>query len=92
MFSPEVEELEEVIVEDLDLFDRGLVVLNDDFNTFDHVIDTLIKVCRHDRIQAEQCTHIIHHKGKCEVKKGSLEILRPMKEGILDKGISAVIV
>jgi ATP-dependent Clp protease adaptor protein ClpS len=89
---PQQEELSDVLIEDLDDLGRGLVVFNDEVNTFDHVIDTLIKVCRHNRIQAEQCTHIIHHKGKCEVKKGTYEVLKPMKEGIIDKGINAAIV
>lgn len=71
---------------------KGLVVFNDDVNSFDHVIDTLIKVCRHERMQAEQCTYIIHFKGKCEVKKGTLNKLKPMKDAIIDAGINAAIV
>ena len=69
-----------------------VVVLNDDFNTFEHVIDTLISVCKHSAEQAEQCTWIIHHKGKCTVKNGSLEELKPMREGIREKGIDARII
>ena len=71
---------------------RDLMVYNDDFNTFDHVIDTLIKVCKHDVHQAEQCTYLIHYKGKCSVKKGIYEELKPMREGITSKGIKASIV
>ncbi|MCV9385168.1 ATP-dependent Clp protease adaptor ClpS [Reichenbachiella ulvae] len=71
---------------------RGLIVFNDEVNSFDHVIDTLIKVCKHERIQAEQCTYIIHFKGKCEVKKGTYDDLKPMKDGIIDAGINASIV
>ena len=74
-------------VETTDLMD--LVVFNDDFNTFDHVIDTLIRVCKHAREQAEQCTLIIHYKGKCTVKNGSLEFLKPMREAICEAGIDA---
>lgn len=70
---------------------QDLIVYNDDFNTFDHVINTLIKVCRHEKLQAEQCTYIIHFTGKCAVKKGTFKELRPMKEGILDAGINAEI-
>ena len=81
----EVELLEMAIEEDL----RDLVVYNDDFNTFDHVIKTLISVCNHTPEQAEQCTYIIHYKGTCSVKKGSLEDLTPMKDGILNEGIDA---
>lgn len=70
---------------------KDLIVYNDDVNTFDHVIESLIKVCRHDAIQAEQCTTIIHYNGKCQVKRGTFERLEPMCTALLDKGISAVI-
>lgn len=90
-FAPEIEELVEV-EEDLGQEDvKSLVVHNDEFNTFDHVINTLIKVCRHDVHQAEQCTYIIHFKGKCAVKRGEMNELKPMKDGITDAGISATI-
>lgn len=74
-----------------DLGPKQLVVHNDDHNTFDHVIDTLIKVCRHHPHQAEQCTYIIHYKGKCSVKVGSYDTLKPLREGIMDAGIKATI-
>lgn len=70
---------------------RDLIVYNDDVNTFDHVIESLIKVCKHDIIQAEQCTMIIHYNGKCQVKHGAYEKLEPMCTALLDRGISAVI-
>jgi ATP-dependent Clp protease adaptor protein ClpS len=70
---------------------KDLVVFNDDFNTFDHVIETLIRVCKHAPEQAEQCTWIIHHKGKCTVKTGEAEVLQPMKEAICKAGIDAKI-
>lgn len=88
---PQVEE-EEIVLEDLlDLESHDLVVFNDDFNTFDHVITVLMKVCKHTLEQAEQCTIIIHYKGKCAVKKGSYEELKPMCEAILEAGIQATI-
>lgn len=71
---------------------RDLMVYNDDFNTFEHVIQTLIKVCKHDVHQAEQCTYLIHYKGKCSVKKGFYDELKPMREGITSAGIKAAIV
>jgi ATP-dependent Clp protease adaptor protein ClpS len=77
-------------VETTDLMD--LVVFNDDVNTFDHVIETLIRVCEHTPEQAEQCTLIIHHKGKCAVKKGTFDFLRPLREAICEAGIDARIV
>jgi len=80
--------LEEIKDEDL----KDLVVFNDDINTFEHVISTLIKVCNHRPEQAEQCTWIIHYNGKCCVRKGSFIELKPMKEAILDYGINAAVV
>jgi ATP-dependent Clp protease adaptor protein ClpS len=68
-----------------------LVVFNDDVNTFDFVIDSLIEVCNHDRVQAEQCTFLIHYKGKCSVKDGEFSGLKPMCEALQDRGLSAVI-
>lgn len=77
-------------VETTDLMD--LVVFNDDVNTFDHVINTLIRVCQHTLEQAEQCTMLIHYKGKCAVKSGSFDFLRPYREAICEAGIDARIV
>jgi ATP-dependent Clp protease adaptor protein ClpS len=71
---------------------RDLVVFNDDFNTFEHVTKTLIRICKHTPEQAEQCTLLIHFKGKCAVKTGLIEELRPMKDGICEAGIDAKIV
>ena len=68
-----------------------LVLYNDDIHTFDYVIESLIEVCNHDEIQAEQCTMIVHYKGQCDVKKGSPDTLLPLKEGLLERGLKAVI-
>ena len=84
----EIEILEEVGTD----LEKDLIVFNDDFNSFDHVIETLIKICRHSSEQAEQCTWIIHHKGKCAVKKGNEHILIPMRNAICDRGISAEVI
>jgi ATP-dependent Clp protease adaptor protein ClpS len=70
---------------------RDLVVFNDDFNTFDHVIESLVKVCEHETQQAEQCTWIIHYNGKCQVKRGEFEKLEPMCVALLERGITAEI-
>ena len=83
------EELTEVLEDVKDDDPCTLIVFNDDFNTFDHVIQTLIKVCKHTMEQAEQCTWIIHHQGKCSVKEGSFNQLRPMRHAICDAGIDA---
>jgi ATP-dependent Clp protease adaptor protein ClpS len=68
-----------------------LIIYNDDVNTFDFVTQSLIKICKHDALQAEQCTLIIHYNGKCSVKRGSFEKLRPMCDALCDRGISAEI-
>ncbi|MEQ9423873.1 MAG: ATP-dependent Clp protease adaptor ClpS [Cyclobacteriaceae bacterium] len=86
-FQEEV--LDQLIDESEDL--RDLMVYNDDFNTFEHVIATLIKVCKHEQHQAEQCTYLVHYKGKCSVKRGSFNELKPMKDGICEAGIKAAI-
>ena len=69
-----------------------LVIFNDDVNTFEHVINTLVKVCKHTFEQAEQCTLLIHYKGKCTVKTGAFEELTPLREHILDAGITVAII
>lgn len=89
---PEIEEIELLLEELIDQEALDLLVFNDDVNTFEHVIQVLMKVCKHTHEQAEQCTLIIHYKGKCSVKKGSREELKPMCEAILDAGIQAAIV
>lgn len=55
-----------------------LILYNDNINTFEHVIDCLVSICGHSEQQAEQCAYITHHKGKCSVKSGSYEDLKPM--------------
>ena len=68
-----------------------IVLYNDDVNTFDHVIDTLIRVCDHTNEQAEQCAILVHYKGKCTVKTGSYDELKPQCSSLLDAGLSAEI-
>ena len=68
-----------------------LVVYNDDHNTFDHVIDSLINICGHTSTQAEQCAVIIHYKGKCEVKSGAYDKLEPLCTSLLEADITAEI-
>ena len=69
----------------------NLVVWNDNVNTFEWVIETLITVCKHTSEQAEQCAFIIHFNGKYAVKQGDYEMLKPMHEAIVDRGINATI-
>jgi ATP-dependent Clp protease adaptor protein ClpS len=68
-----------------------LMLYNDDFNTFEHVIDSLIRICGHNKEQAEQCTFLVHYVGKCDVKRGSLKELKPLMAALGEKGLTAEI-
>ncbi|MFT4680574.1 MAG: ATP-dependent Clp protease adaptor protein ClpS [Granulosicoccus sp.] len=70
---------------------KCLVIHNDDFNTFDYVIDALIEICGHSTIQAEQCALIIHNSGKCTVKTGSFREVQPMWAEIIARGLTSTI-
>lgn len=71
--------------------DYEIILYNDDVNSFDFVIDALIDVCEHEPLQAEQCTMLVHYKGKCAVKTGSYEELKPKCSKLLELGLSAEI-
>ena len=86
------EVLEEVSVLEKDSNQNEIVLYNDDYNTFDHVIQLLIDSCDHSEIQAEQCAMLVHFKGKCTVKTGSYDDLKPRCSKLLDGGLSAEIV
>ncbi len=88
-----VEELEDVETALLDTLtiSYNLIVWNDDVNSFDWVIETLIEICGHTHEQAEQCAYIIHFQGKYAVKQGDYETLNPMRKAIIDRGINATI-
>ncbi|TRZ41686.1 ATP-dependent Clp protease adaptor ClpS [Robertkochia solimangrovi] len=83
---------EEVLLAEDVLKENEIILFNDDVNTFDHVIETLIYACDHTPEQAEQCSIIVHFKGKCTVKTGSYEDLKPRCTKLLDAGLSAEIV
>lgn len=78
MIRMSTQELEETKLKEKVVEERELILHNDDFNTFDHVINCLVNVCDHASVQAEQCAYIVHHNGKCSVKKGAFEVLEPM--------------
>ncbi len=69
----------------------NLIVWNDEVNTFQWVIETLMEVCGHSYEQAEQCSYIIHFQGKYAVKKGSYDELKPMCDAITDRAIGATV-
>ncbi|OIQ20144.1 MAG: Clp protease ClpS [Flavobacterium sp. MedPE-SWcel] len=84
--------LEEVMFEESVSLNNEIVLYNDEVNTFDHVIDTLVRVCDHMPEQAEQCSLIVHYNGKCTVKTGEYKDLKPQCSQLLEAGLSAEIV
>jgi ATP-dependent Clp protease adaptor protein ClpS len=66
-----------------------LVLYNDEINTFDHVIKSLVEICGHDSVQAEQCALIVHLKGSCEIKSGIREVLQVMSRSLNAKGLNS---
>jgi ATP-dependent Clp protease adaptor protein ClpS len=71
--------------------ENSLILHNDDVNTFEFVIESLIDICKHTTEQAEQCAYLVHYKGKCDVKKGSFTFLRPMRHALEERGLKATI-
>jgi len=68
-----------------------LILHNDDHHSFDYVIESLVNICDHDRVQAEQCALIVHHKGQCDIMKGQKETLKSIRHKLVDKGLKATI-
>ncbi len=91
MNNTNIQEQNEVANLEALIDENGLVLYNDDINTFDHVINSLVKICKHEPLQAEQCAWIVHLNGKCKVKNGNYEELEPLCVALLDRGISASI-
>jgi ATP-dependent Clp protease adaptor protein ClpS len=92
-FNPHPEELEDLIVETLNEEDEitQIVVLNDDYNTFEWVIECFIDILHHTSEQSEQLAWIIHTKGRASVKEGTFEELKPLKDALVDRGLNAII-
>ncbi len=92
-FDNHPNELEDILVDEM--ISSGehseLVVLNDDFNTFDWVIECFMDVLNHSQEQSEQLAWIIHTKGRASVKVGVFEVLRPLKDALVDRGLNAII-
>ncbi len=83
---------EEVDVLEQETKQHQIILWNDDINTFDYVTDALIDVCEHSLLQAEQCTVLVHYKGKCAVKTGEYDELKSKCSKLLEMGLSAEIV
>ncbi len=89
MHNPDSKELLDLVEEKVTTY--SIILYNDDFNTFDHVISCLVQICNHEVIQAEQCAWIVHTNGKCIVKTGEYKELEPLCTLLLEKGLSAII-
>ncbi|WP_375236237.1 ATP-dependent Clp protease adaptor ClpS [Winogradskyella sp.] len=90
--STKEKQSEELLLAEKVVKQNEIVLFNDDVNTFDHVIDTLIYACDHVPEQAEQCAILVHYKGKCTVKTGSYDDLKPRCSMLLQAGLNAEIV
>jgi ATP-dependent Clp protease adaptor protein ClpS len=82
---------EELLVLDAVSENSKLIVYNDEFNTFDWVIECFMDILNHNEVQAEQLSYMIHFNGKANVKSGSKKVLAPFKQALIDRGLSAVI-
>lgn len=91
--SVQFDEFEDVLVEDdISTGERSqIIVYNDDYNTFDWVIQCFMEVCNHSHEQSEQLSILVHFKGKASVKHGTMSVLKPMKDALVERGLSAVI-
>lgn len=90
-FHTQQEEYQEVLLLDQTSDSNKLILWNDEVNTFDFVILCLVEICKHTPEQAEQCTMLVHFKGKCTVKTGTKEDLLPMHEKLISRGLTSEI-
>lgn len=91
-FSTRTKEESDVLLLTEETEKHQIILHNDDVNTFDWVIESLVDICEHTPMQAEQCALIVHYNGKCDVKSGELTDLEPRCTALLDRGLSAEIV
>lgn len=91
VLEPEVDKDVDKAIDELVNPTKAIILYNDDHNTFDHVIYCLQRYCNHTYEQAGQCALIVHHKGKCDVKHGSFDKLKPICEALLENGLIAKI-
>jgi ATP-dependent Clp protease adaptor protein ClpS len=89
--SNESQYLENLLEDELLIGFNEILLYNDDYNTFEHVIEMLCKYCNHDSVQAEQCAWIVHNNGKCMVKRGGMNDLKPICSALREAGLSAKI-
>jgi len=91
MMGTLTEKKEKSILENIIQSPYKIILHNDDYNTFDWVIECLVKICGHDLEQATQCAHIVHFKGKCDVKYGDLNKLKRMKDTLHSSGLNVTL-
>lgn len=91
MSDIQIEEEVDIQLDKLINKQRELILFDDDYHTFDFVIDSLVSVCEHSMIQAEQCTYIVHYKGKCAVKRGAYNSLTSFCNALKNRGLTAEI-
>ena len=91
MSKEKIQNKENETTDTLDSKDKVLILYNDDYHTFDYVIDALIDICKHEEEQAVQCTYLVHYKGKADVKKGTFSFLKPMMTQLRKRDLKAVI-
>lgn len=93
LYDSQNKEQEDILVEELTTNGEQtqIIVLNDDYNTFEWVIECFMDLLQHTNEQAEQCAWIIHTKGKASVKLGTYEELKPLKDALVDRGLNAII-
>lgn len=93
IFDSQPEHLQDILIDDLVTSGEQvqLIVLNDDYNTFEWVIECFIEILQHTSEQAEQSAWIIHTKGRASVKLGPFEVLKPFKDALIDRGLNAII-
>jgi len=93
LFDHQTKEFEDILIDDM--ISSGeqaeLLVLNDDYNTFEWVIECFVEILKHSAEQAEQCAWIIHTKGRASVRLGTIDVLRPFKDALCDRGLDAII-
>lgn len=91
MSKEKIQNKENETTDTLNSENKVLILYNDDYHTFDYVIDALIDICRHEEEQAVQCTYLVHYKGKADVKKGTFSFLKPMMTQLRKRDLKAVI-
>lgn len=87
----QIEEEVDLQLDELLNSQRELILFDDDYHTFDFVIESLVDICKHSMVQAEQCTYIVHYKGKCAVKRGEYDKLKSLCSALKNRGLTAEI-